>query len=38
VDSFPSNLVAAFFRFARRTYFELERTEDRQVPRVSFGG
>jgi LemA protein len=38
VDSFPSNLVASFFRFAKRAYFELERPEDRQVPRVSFGG
>lgn len=37
VDSFPSNLIASFFRFARRDYFELERPEDRQVPRVSFG-
>ena len=38
VDSFPSNLVASAFRFAKRGYFELERAEDRQVPRVSFGG
>jgi LemA protein len=38
VDSFPTNVVAGFFRFARRAYFELERPEDRQVPRVSFGG
>ena len=38
VDSFPSNAVASFFRFAKRDYFELERPEDRQVPRVSFGG
>jgi LemA protein len=37
IDSFPSNQVAAFFRFAKREYFELERPEDRQVPRVSFG-
>jgi len=38
VESFPTNLVAAFFRFPRRGYFELERPEDRQAPRVSFGG
>jgi LemA protein len=38
IDSFPSNQVAAFFRFVKREYFELERPEDRQVPRVSFGG
>ncbi|HSF06866.1 MAG TPA: LemA family protein [Methylomirabilota bacterium] len=37
IESFPSNFVATFFRFARRAYFELERPEDRQVPRVSFG-
>jgi LemA protein len=37
IESFPSNLVASFFRFARRAYFELERPEERQVPRVSFG-
>jgi LemA protein len=36
VDSFPSNFVASFFRFAKRPYFELERREDREVPRVSF--
>jgi LemA protein len=37
IESFPSNMIASFFRFARRAYFELERPEDRQVPRVSFG-
>jgi len=37
IDSFPSNQIALFFRFARRQYFELERPEDRQVPRVAFG-
>ena len=37
VESFPSNLVAMFGRFDRRQYFELDRREDRQVPRVSFG-
>src|SRR5881296_2969962 len=37
IDSFPSNQIALFFRFAKRTYFELDRPEDRQVPRVSFG-
>ena len=38
IDSFPSNFVASFFRFVKRTYFELDRPEERQVPRVSFGG
>jgi LemA protein len=37
VDSFPSNLVASFFRFVKRAYFELDRPDDRQVPRVTFG-
>jgi LemA protein len=36
IASFPSNLIASFFRFAFRPYFELDRPEDRQVPRVSF--
>jgi LemA protein len=37
VDTFPSNVVASFFRFVKRAYFEPDRPEDRQVPRVSFG-
>src|SRR5262249_29813888 len=37
IDSFPSNQIALFFRFAKRQYFELERPEERQVPRVAFG-
>jgi LemA protein len=37
IDSFPSNQIALFFRFAKRQYFELDRPEDRQVPRVAFG-
>jgi LemA protein len=37
IERFPSNVIASFFRFARRAYFELERPEDRQVPRVTFG-
>jgi LemA protein len=38
IESFPSNLVASAGRFLKRQYFELDRPEDRQVPRVSFGG
>jgi LemA protein len=38
IESFPSGLVASSFRFARRAYFELDRPEERQVPRVTFGG
>jgi len=37
IDSFPSNQIALFFRFARRQYFELDRPEERQVPRGAFG-
>ncbi len=37
IDSFPSNFIASTFRFEKRGFFELERPEDRQVPRVSFG-
>jgi LemA protein len=37
IERFPSNLIASSFRFARRAYFELDRPEDRQVPRVGFG-
>lgn len=36
VDSFPSNQIALFFRFRKRPYFELDRPEERAVPRVSF--
>ncbi len=37
IDSFPSNQIALFFRFAKRQYFELDRPEERQVPRVAVG-
>ena len=37
VETFPSNLLASSFRFEKRAYFELDRPEDRQPPRVSFG-
>jgi LemA protein len=37
VERFPANLVAAAFRFARRAYVQLDRPDDRRVPRVSFG-
>jgi LemA protein len=36
IASFPANVIASFFRFVPRDYFELDRPEDRQVPRVSF--
>jgi LemA protein len=37
IETVPSNVVASLFGFAPRGYFELERPEERQVPRVSFG-
>ena len=37
IQEFPSNLVAGSFQFHPRSYFELDRSEDRQVPTVSFG-
>lgn len=36
IETFPSNFVATFFRFARRAYFELDRAEERSAPQVSF--
>jgi LemA protein len=38
IQEFPSNLVAGFFQFRPHAYFELDHSEDRQVPKVSFGG
>ena len=37
IQVFPSNLVAGFFQFRPHAYFELERPDERQVPKVSFG-
>jgi LemA protein len=37
VESFPSNLVADFFAFAKAKFFEIEDDQDRAVPKVSFG-
>ena len=36
VESFPSNLVAGRFGFAKAEYFELESAAERTVPTVSF--
>ena len=36
VESFPSNLIANQFGFAKRDYFEIEDAADRTVPQVSF--
>lgn len=37
IETFPSNVIAGFFRFVRRGYFEPDSADDRKVPRVSFG-
>ena len=36
IQVFPSNLVAGFFQFRSHAYFELDRPDERQVPKVSF--
>ena len=36
VESFPSNLVANSFNFAKADYFELEDPSDRALPEVKF--
>lgn len=36
VESFPSNVIANFFKFEKVQYFELENPADRAVPQVKF--
>src|SRR3990170_8462377 len=36
IAQFPSNLVADFFAFRAREFFELTAAAEREVPRVSF--
>lgn len=36
VESFPGNLVAGWFGFTRKPFFEIEDPAAREVPRVSF--
>lgn len=36
VESFPSNIVANFFRFVKAQYFEITNEADRAVPSVKF--
>ena len=36
IESFPSNLLAGPFGFAKREYFELDSAAERAVPKVSF--
>jgi LemA protein len=36
IDQFPSNIVAGFFSYAKKDYFELDNEEDRATPQVKF--
>lgn len=36
VESFPSNLLAMLFKFAKAPYFEIDNPADRAVPSVKF--
>lgn len=36
IDSFPSNIVASMFKFAKAVFFELSDVAERNVPKVSF--
>ena len=36
VESFPGNVIAGMFKFARAEFFEIEDPSDRAVPKVSF--
>lgn len=36
IESFPSNLIANYFKFRQAEFFELEDPGDRAVPEVSF--
>jgi len=38
VESFPSNVVAGIFHFTQAEFFAIDDTNDRQDPKVSFGG
>jgi LemA protein len=37
VELFPSNIVAAQFKFQQAEYFEIENPQSREVPKVDFG-
>ncbi len=36
IESFPSNLIANFFKFLKAEFFEIEDDADRAVPKVEF--
>lgn len=37
LEVFPSNIIASFFNFQARKYFEVASEQEKQVPKVSFG-
>ncbi|MPZ10780.1 MAG: LemA family protein [Kiloniellaceae bacterium] len=37
IESFPSNLVAQRFGFAKADYYEVDRAADRDLPKLRFG-
>jgi LemA protein len=37
IESFPSNLVASRFGFAKADYYEIDQAADRELPAVRFG-
>lgn len=38
VQQFPTNLIAQFFRFQTREFFEVESEQAREVPKVKYNG
>jgi len=36
IESFPSNIVANMFGFEKSTFFQLENTDERNVPQIKF--
>ena len=36
IQMFPSNVIAGIFSFAKRDFFQVEKPEERQAPKVSF--
>jgi len=37
IESFPSNLIAGRFGFAKADYYEVDRAADRDLPKLRFG-
>jgi LemA protein len=36
IQMFPSNIMAGMFNFTKRDFFEIEKPEEREAPKVSF--